>query len=94
MVCYGLNTLEFYFFFKPEGILVSIASIPQGEAFTLAQKKFAAKINYCPATGLSFRCRGLGQKHLLSHVSQKHISINNQSNNKCIGFYFPSNLPQ
>lgn len=47
------------FFFKkkkPEGILVSIASIPQGEAFTLAQKKFAAKINYCPATGLSFRC--------------------------------------
>lgn len=43
------------FFLKPEGILVSIASIPQGEAFTLAQKKFAAKINYCPATGLSFR---------------------------------------
>lgn len=64
MVCYGLNNLEFYFFFKPEDILVSIASIPQGEASTLAQKKFAAKIYYRPATGLSIRCGGLGQKHL------------------------------
>lgn len=89
MVCYGLNNLEFYFFFRPEGILVSIASIPQGKASTLAQKKFAAKIYYCPATGLSFRCWGLGQKHLLSRVSQKRISINNQCNSNALYFIFP-----